>query len=56
MSASSVNETMDLLDKVIFGFESGLTINPVVPDSKRSTDNAFEIVHINEFTQEKIKG
>ena len=45
----------DWLEKVIFDFESGLVINPVGQDISRNADNAFEIIHINEFTQEKIK-
>ena len=52
---ASVGDEVDLIDKVVFQFESGLTINPVGQDSKRLTENAFEIVHINEFTLDKIK-
>ena len=54
VATASVEEA-ELLDKVIFQFESGLTINPVGQDTKRLTENAFEIVHINEFTLDKIK-
>ena len=55
-SGGSDSENSDyLLEKVIFDFESGLIINPVGQDISRNADNAFEIIHINEFTQEKIK-
>ena len=54
-SSGSDSENSDLLEKVIFDFESGLIINPVGQDISRNADNAFEIIHINEFTQEKIK-
>jgi hypothetical protein len=52
---SKDNMDKDLTKKVTFVLESGVCTNPVMSDRNALAIQEFEILHINDFTQEKVK-